>query len=200
MKKTTLSAFKKVAPEAPKYPIFEYAKSNDIDDLIELNERVKNDAATIECIKTRLVESARSYYTEKFAGKTDAPKSMLVPNSDGSRNVMVTVTSKYPAVDEETLDGVLTKREIESYFESAWELKIKSSAIPEKRRQEFVEGLSNFISRFGLDPAQMVEAKEQIKPKAGFHESRLKDLSVVANKKLDEVFPSVVAVKVDGVK
>ena len=200
MKKTTLSSFKKVSAEAPKHPTFNYPNTEEVDQVIELDGEIKEKIAIFKASSDAIKTAARAHWLSAFAGVADAPSSMLVPNSDGSKNIMVTVQNKYSDVPTETLEQVLTKKEIQDYFEATWELKIKSSVIPEKRRQEFVDKLSAVVESMGLNPGDIVEAKEAVKPKPNFHESRLTKLSKQVNERLDAVYSPTTALKVDGVK
>ena len=198
MKKIALTQFKKVSPTAPSHPILPYS-AEVVDKIIELDGEVKAKTAELKVLKDDLASSGRKNWYVTQSGHSEVKSSMLVQSS-GDQCVMVTVQNKYSEVDETALENILTKSEINAMFEATFALKIKSEAIPEKKRQAFVDGLAKYVAEFGLDPATTIEAVEKVKPTKEFHETRHTKLSVKTNLLLENVIAPTTAIKVDGVK
>jgi len=211
MKKIALTAFKPVA-SAPSKPVMPYDTS-EVDKIIKLDGEIKSKTAELKLSKDNLIADARNEWYRINSYSSELKSSMLVEGSeaDGAKRfIMVTASNRYPSVDESTLDAFMANEAevvknknlvklVKEQFVPTWSLSIKSDAIPEKQHQAFVDALQAMVIKLGLDPAQVVEVKEQIKPKDSFHETRHK-LPASMNRRLDEICPATFYVKVDGVK
>ncbi len=193
-------SFGKLAVKAPDtktaYPVYHDKAAAEIAARIKTRtEELKALEGALETDKAELKQTVGLFYFQCNHGKVDVPSSISVPSEAGE--VLVSFANRYAKVEDDSgIVAILGAELAEKYFAQQNEVKISCDKIALEKQQEFVDDLTQLLSRYNAAEAAAITSS--IKPVKEFHTARHTVLSIEENVALEGVIPIVAMVKTQG--
>jgi len=152
---------------------------------------------SLENKKKELRKMSQEFYFHLLHGKHEIPSS--VEAGEGDQKVLVTFTSRYSTLADETpvIEAIGAERTAQ-FFRQNFELKIDGDKIPADCAEDLISEIQALFA--GHNCPEALSAKVVIKPTPDFHPGRHTTLSVEENLAVDEACPIIVMVKTKGRK
>jgi hypothetical protein len=168
-------------------------------DILSESREMEALGASLNAKKSELRALAQGFYFEHFHGKHDILSSVEATGMNPEEKVLVTFTSKYSAMTDETpLIEAIGPDRTAQFFRQSFELKIDGDKIPADSAEDLIEAIQALFAKYNCNEA--LTAKAVIKPTPDFHEARHIALSVEENRAVDLACPIGVQIKTKGRK
>jgi len=149
--------------------------------------------------KAELRSIAQPFFYAHLHGKTDIPSSVEAKGQEPDQQVLVTFSSRYSAIPDETpLIEAIGPERTAQFFRQSFELKIDGDKIPADRVEELIGEIQSLFA--GANASEALTAKAVIKPTPEFHTARHTSLTVEEVLAVDGICPCVAMVKTKGRK
>lgn len=149
--------------------------------------------------KAELRALSQEFYFQHLHGKHEIPSSVEAKGLNPEDKVLVTFSSRYSTLADETpiLDAIGAERTAQ-FFRQSFELKIDGDKIPADRAEELIGEIQALFA--GHNCPEALSLKAVIKPTPDFHTARHTTLSVEENMAVELACPIVAIVKTKGRK
>jgi hypothetical protein len=186
------STKKKGKTDYPVVPDIDGEVATLADLIIDLNAKKKAIDGALKVAKGQLVPVARKFFIETSSGKSDISSSVEAKGVDGS--VLCVMQNRYSgAEDDVVLAKIIGKVNLNRYFHQHFEVKVDGDKVPEGKAQSLLDEMAALFEKYGCSDA--LSAKASVVPKPEFHEARHMVLNPDQNFLVDDICPSVVAIK-----
>ena len=149
--------------------------------------------------KAELRAMSQEFYFQHLHGKHEIPSSVEAKGEGDDEKVLVTFSSRYSTLADETpiIEAIGAERTAQ-FFRQSFELKIDGDKIPADRAEELISEIQALFA--GHNCTEALTAKAVIKPTPDFHTGRHTALSVEQNLAVDAACPIIAMVKTKGRK
>jgi hypothetical protein len=149
--------------------------------------------------KAELRAMSQEFYFQHLHGKHEIPSSVEAKGENPEEKVLVTFSSRYSTLTDETpvIEAIGAERTAQ-FFRQAFELKIDGDKIPSDRAEDIIGAIQNLFAEYNCPEA--LTFKAVIKPTPDFHTARHTALSVEENMAVDATCPIIAMVKTKGRK
>jgi hypothetical protein len=155
--------------------------------------------ASLDVKKAELRSIAQGFFFQHLHGKHEIPSSVEATGTKPDEKVLVTFSSRYKAIADETplIEAIGAERTAQ-FFRQSFELKIDGDKIPAESAEEIIGELQALFA--GHNASEALTAKAIIKPTPDFHTARHTALTIEENLSVETVCPIVAMVKTKGRK
>lgn len=168
-------------------------------DIINETREMEALEASLDVKKAELRSNAQGFFFALMHGKHEIPSSVEATGTKPDEKVLVTFSSRYKAIADETpLIEAIGPERTAQFFRQSFELKIDGDKIPADAAEEIIGELQALFA--GHNALEALTAKAVIKPTPDFHTARHTALSVEENLTVETVCPIVAMVKTKGRK
>ena len=149
--------------------------------------------------KAELRAMSQEFFFQHLHGKHEIPSSVEAKGENPEEKVLVTFSSRYSTLIDETpvIEAIGAERTAQ-FFRQSFELKIDGDKIPADRAEELVGEIQALFASHNCPEA--LSLKAVIKPTPDFHTARHTALSVEENMAMEAACPIIVMVKTKGRK
>jgi hypothetical protein len=149
--------------------------------------------------KAELRAMSQEFYFQHLHGKHEIPSSVEAKGENPEEKVLVTFSSRYSTLADETpvIEAIGAERTAQ-FFRQAFELKIDGDKIPSDRAEDLIGAIQNLFAEYNCTEA--LTFKAVIKPTPDFHTARHTALTVEENMAVDAACPIIAMVKTKGRK
>ncbi len=149
--------------------------------------------------KADLRAMSQEFFFQHLHGKHEIPSSVEAKGVNPDEKVLVTFSSRYSTLTDETpvIEAIGHERTAQ-FFRQSFELKIDGDKIPADRAEDLIGSIQALFAEYNCPEA--ISAKAVIKPTPDFHTARHTSLSVEENMAVELACPIIAMVKTKGRK
>jgi hypothetical protein len=166
-------------------------------DIIAESRELEALESAIDIKKAEIRSRAQAFFFEHLQGKHDIPSSIEAIGKTPGENVLVTFSSRYKTIADESgiIDAIGPERTAQ-FFRQSFELKVDGDKIPVAVAEQLIMELQELFASHNASDA--LSAKTVIKPTADFHTARHSTLTLEENLAVETICPCVAIVKTKG--
>ena len=168
-------------------------------DIISESQEFEALEGSLKLKKAELRALSQQFFFQHLYGKHEIPSSVEAKGMKPDEKVLVTFSSRYSTLSDETpvIEAIGHERTAQ-FFRQSFELKIDGDKIPADRAEDLIRSIQALFAEYNCPEA--ISAKAVIKPTPDFHTARHTSLSVEENMAVELACPIIVMVKTKGMK